>query len=106
MVLLKRLIKDGARQFYGVGIQGHWSTATIPYAAIDKAIADYVSLGLKVSITELDVTIRGSTSGASSAAAGQGGGMPPSPQGSQGPGGRLCEVVPRSSSSTMTRSNA
>ena len=58
MVLLKRLIQDGA-PINGVGIQGHWSTATVPYAAIDKAIADYASLGLKVSISELDVTIRG-----------------------------------------------
>ena len=30
---------------------------------LDKAIADYKSLGLKVSITELDVTIRGATGG-------------------------------------------
>jgi GH35 family endo-1,4-beta-xylanase len=33
------------------------------YAALDKAIADYASLGLKVSITELDVTIRGTSGG-------------------------------------------
>ena len=26
---------------HGVGIQGHWSTARIPYEALDKAIADY-----------------------------------------------------------------
>ncbi len=62
MVLLKRLIKDGA-PIHGVGIQGHWSTADVPYDAIDKAIADYASLGLKVSITELDVTIRGASGG-------------------------------------------
>src|SRR3954447_14906794 len=62
MVLLKRLITDGA-PIHGVGIQGHWSTATVPYAAIDKAIADYASLGLKVSISELDVTIRGASGG-------------------------------------------
>lgn len=62
MVLLKRLIKDGA-PIHGVGIQGHWSTANIPYAALDKAISDYASLGLEVSITELDVTIRGASGG-------------------------------------------
>jgi GH35 family endo-1,4-beta-xylanase len=62
MVLLKRLIKDGA-PIHGVGIQGHWSTRGVPYAALDKAIADYASLGLKVSITELDVTIRGESGG-------------------------------------------
>ena len=62
MVLLKRLIADGA-PIHGVGIQGHWSTANVPYEALDKAIKDYASLGLKVSITELDVTIRGAEGG-------------------------------------------
>jgi GH35 family endo-1,4-beta-xylanase len=62
MVLLKRLIKDGA-PIHGVGIQGHWSTRGIPYSAIDQAITDYASLGLKVSISELDVTIGGTSGG-------------------------------------------
>ena len=62
MLLLKRLIKDGA-PIHGVGIQGHWSTNRVPYEALDQAISDYASLGLKVSITELDVTIRGSSGG-------------------------------------------
>jgi GH35 family endo-1,4-beta-xylanase len=62
IVLLKRLIKDGA-PIHGVGIQGHWSTTYVPFAALDKAISDYAKLGLKVSITELDVTIRGSSGG-------------------------------------------
>ncbi len=62
MVLLKRLIKEGA-PIYGVGIQGHWNTATVPFEAIDKAICDYESLGLKVSISELDLTIRGASGG-------------------------------------------
>jgi GH35 family endo-1,4-beta-xylanase len=79
MVLLKRLIKDGA-PIHGVGIQGHWSTANVPYAAIDKAIADYASLGLRVSITELDVTIRGAAGGQLGAGGRRGGGTPPSPQ--------------------------
>ncbi len=34
-----------------------------PYEDIDRAISDYASLGLKVSITELDVTIRGESGG-------------------------------------------
>ncbi|MFO0876891.1 MAG: endo-1,4-beta-xylanase [Gemmataceae bacterium] len=62
MVLLRRLIKEGA-PIHGVGIQGHWSTANVPYDAIDRAIRDYASLGLKVSITELDVTIHGAAGG-------------------------------------------
>jgi GH35 family endo-1,4-beta-xylanase len=62
MVLLRRLLKDGA-PIHGVGIQGHWRTDSVPYDAIDKAIKGYASLGLKVSITELDVTIRGAAGG-------------------------------------------
>jgi GH35 family endo-1,4-beta-xylanase len=82
MVLLRRLIKDGA-PIHGVGIQGHWSTTDIPYAALDKAISDYASLGLKVSITELDVTIRGAAGGQLDPGFGgrrPGGGEPPAPQ--------------------------
>jgi GH35 family endo-1,4-beta-xylanase len=87
MVLLRRLIKDGA-PIHGVGIQGHWSTANVPYEALDKAIKDYASLGLKVSITELDVTIRG-------AAGGQ-----------FGPGGRPREVKPASPEDLKAQADA
>jgi endo-1,4-beta-xylanase len=62
MLLLKRLIKDGA-SINGVGIQGHWHLNTNP-ADVEKAITNYESLGLKVSISELDVTATGSNSGA------------------------------------------
>lgn len=62
MVLLKRLLKEGA-PITGVGIQGHWHLDT-NLADVEKAIEDYASLGLKVSITELDVTATGDNSGA------------------------------------------
>ncbi len=62
MVLLKRLLADGA-PVDGVGIQGHWRSGRVPFEDIEKAITDYASLGLKVSITELDVTIRGEAGG-------------------------------------------
>jgi endo-1,4-beta-xylanase len=62
MLLLKRLIKEGA-PIHGVGIQGHWSLNTrIP--DVEKAIENYAALGLKVSISELDVTATGSNTGA------------------------------------------
>jgi endo-1,4-beta-xylanase len=62
MVLLKRLIAEGA-PITGVGIQGHWHLDT-NLADVEQAIIDYASLGLKVAITELDVTATGSNSGA------------------------------------------
>jgi len=62
MLLLKRLIAEGA-PINGVGIQGHWHLDT-NLADVEKAIENYASLGLKVSITELDVTATGDNSGA------------------------------------------
>lgn len=62
MLLLKRLIKDGA-PINGVGIQGHWHLYNNT-DDIEKAITDYESLGLRISISELDVTATGENSGA------------------------------------------
>jgi GH35 family endo-1,4-beta-xylanase len=62
MLLLKRLIQDGAA-ITAVGIQGHWSLNYLPYDEIDQAISDYQSLGLKVNISELDIAIEGKGGG-------------------------------------------
>ncbi|MBN2637118.1 MAG: endo-1,4-beta-xylanase [Prolixibacteraceae bacterium] len=62
MILLKRLIAEGA-PITGVGIQGHWHLDT-NLKDVEKAIENYASLGLRVAITELDVTATGSNSGA------------------------------------------
>ncbi|HHY85984.1 MAG TPA: endo-1,4-beta-xylanase [Verrucomicrobia bacterium] len=62
MLLLKRLIAEGA-PIHGVGIQGHWHLDT-DLADVEKAIENYASLGLRVAITELDVTAFGRNSGA------------------------------------------
>jgi endo-1,4-beta-xylanase len=62
MLLLKRLLQEGA-PINGVGIQGHWHLDT-NIADVEKAITDYESLGLKVSISELDVTATGTNTGA------------------------------------------
>jgi endo-1,4-beta-xylanase len=62
LLLLKRPIKEGA-PITGVGIQGHWHLNT-NLADVEKAIENYAALGLRVSITELDVTATGNNSGA------------------------------------------
>jgi endo-1,4-beta-xylanase len=62
LTLLKRLIRDDTH-IYGVGIQGHWDMRT-NIDTVEKAILDYQALGLKVSITELDITQTGTNSGA------------------------------------------
>ncbi|MBU3822494.1 endo-1,4-beta-xylanase [Flavobacteriaceae bacterium XHP0103] len=62
LLLLKRLIDEGA-PITGVGIQGHWHLDT-NLADVEKAIENYAALGLRVAITELDVTATGNNSGA------------------------------------------
>jgi endo-1,4-beta-xylanase len=61
LALLKRLKAEGA-PIYGVGIQGHWHLETSP-ADVAKAIEDYEALGLKISISELDVMATGADGG-------------------------------------------
>gem|GEM_PF-187090 len=62
LLLLKRLIAEGA-PIDGVGIQGHWHLDS-NLADVEQAIKNYAALGLKVAITELDVTSTGDNSGA------------------------------------------
>ena len=85
MSLLKRMIKDGA-PINGVGIQGHWHLDT-DLADVEKAIEDYHSLGLKVAISELDVTASGGNSGAFNAGGGGGFGRGGGGFGGRGGGG-------------------
>ena len=74
LLLLKRLIAEGA-PITGVGIQGHWHLDT-NLADVEKAIEHYAALGLRVAITELDVTATGTNSGAFGVRSG-GGAIPP-----------------------------
>ncbi len=78
MLLLKRLIKDGA-PITGVGIQGHWHLDT-RMDDVEKAIADYESLGLKIAISELDVTASGGNTGDLNFGGGGGRGQAISPE--------------------------
>jgi endo-1,4-beta-xylanase len=54
--LLKKL-KDAKVPVDGVGLQGHWSLQEPTENELRTAIERYASLGLKVQITELDVSI-------------------------------------------------
>ncbi|GAB3924877.1 endo-1,4-beta-xylanase [Mucilaginibacter myungsuensis] len=54
--LLKRM-KDAGIPVHGVGLQAHWSLRGPSQAEIEKSIELFASLGLKVQITELDVSI-------------------------------------------------
>ena len=54
--LIKKIQAAGVR-IDGVGIQGHWSINKLPLEDLEKSINEFAKLGLKVMITELDVTV-------------------------------------------------
>jgi GH35 family endo-1,4-beta-xylanase len=65
LLLLRRLIADGA-PITGVGIQGHWSLPALAaerYEELERAIENYKALKLRISITELDVSVTGTAGG-------------------------------------------
>jgi GH35 family endo-1,4-beta-xylanase len=78
--LLRRLIGEGA-PITGVGIQGHWSLPALTpqrYEEIERAIENYRALNLRISITELDVSVTGTGGGQLGGAAATT--PPPSPE--------------------------
>lgn len=56
LILLKGLLDKGA-PIDGVGMQGHWNIYDPPLEEIEKSIIAYHNLGLKVMITELDLSL-------------------------------------------------
>jgi endo-1,4-beta-xylanase len=54
--LLKSL-KDVGVPIHGVGLQGHWAVNEPSRGQLDSTIARFADLGLKVQITELDVSV-------------------------------------------------
>ena len=54
--LIKNLQKNGAK-IDGVGEQGHWNLNTPSLAEIEQTILDFSALGIKVAITELDISV-------------------------------------------------
>ncbi|GAB3986548.1 endo-1,4-beta-xylanase [Spirosoma daeguense] len=54
--LVKKL-KDKGVPIHGVGLQGHWSIYEPTAQDVSESISRFASLGLKVQITELDVSV-------------------------------------------------
>jgi endo-1,4-beta-xylanase len=54
--LLKTLIDNGV-PVHGIGLQGHWNLDSPTEKDLRDAIEKYASLGLKIQITELDVSV-------------------------------------------------
>jgi len=56
--LLKKLL-DANVPVHGIGLQAHWSIKNPERAELEKTITLFASLGLKVQITELDISVYG-----------------------------------------------
>lgn len=54
--MLKGLLAKGV-PIHGIGLQGHWSVNNPNRSELEKSIALFSSLGLKIQITELDVSV-------------------------------------------------
>jgi endo-1,4-beta-xylanase len=54
--MLKGLIDRGV-PVHGVGLQGHWAVNEPTEAQLDSTLARFAQLGLKVQITELDISV-------------------------------------------------
>ena len=56
-ITLVRAIQDKGIKIDGVGMQGHWHLDSPSIEEIEQSILDYSALGIKVAITELDVSV-------------------------------------------------
>ena len=54
--MIKRIQELGTK-IDGIGMQGHWDLNTPSIEEIEKSIVEYAELGIKVAITELDVSV-------------------------------------------------
>ncbi|WP_404455166.1 endo-1,4-beta-xylanase [Virgibacillus necropolis] len=54
--LVKGLVDKGV-PIHGIGMQAHWNLTGPSYDEIRKAIEKYASLGMKIQITEMDVSV-------------------------------------------------
>jgi endo-1,4-beta-xylanase len=50
-------LKDAGVPIHGVGLQGHWAINEPSREQLDSTIKRFVDLGLKVQITELDISV-------------------------------------------------
>lgn len=56
-IRLVKNIMDKGIKVDGIGMQGHWHLHTPSLEDIEKSIVDYAALGVKVAITEFDISV-------------------------------------------------
>jgi endo-1,4-beta-xylanase len=50
-------LKDAGIPIHGIGLQGHWAVNEPSREQLDNTIGDFAKLGLKIQITELDISV-------------------------------------------------
>lgn len=56
-ITLVKNIQDKGVKVDGIGMQGHWQLTSPSLEEIEQSILDYAALGVKVAITELDISV-------------------------------------------------
>lgn len=54
---LVQSLKDAGVPIHGVGLQGHWAINEPSYSQLDSTLQRFSQLGLKIQITELDISV-------------------------------------------------
>ncbi len=54
---LVKSLKDAGVPIHGVGLQGHWALNEPSYQQLDSTLTRFSELGLKIQITELDISV-------------------------------------------------
>ena len=88
-------LQDAGIPLAAVGIQGHWILDEVPFADLDIAIAQFARAGVKVTITELDLSMLPGTN-LPAILTGRAAGRT-----ARTPGGAVCRVVPHLSTSSQ-----
>lgn len=67
VIKMVKMIQASGAKIDGIGMQGHWGLETPSLEEIENSIIEYASLGVKVSITELDIDVLPNPRGVSGA---------------------------------------
>jgi endo-1,4-beta-xylanase len=54
---LVKSLKDAGVPINGVGLQAHWAVNEPSYGQLDSTLKRFADLGLKIQITELDISV-------------------------------------------------
>jgi endo-1,4-beta-xylanase len=57
IIRLVTSLKKAGVPIHGVGLQGHWAVNEPSYSQLDSTLLDFTSTGLKLQITELDISV-------------------------------------------------